>query len=462
MNYDKFEEFNDVLVNSIIKFMDLYELKEPNCWKIANVNLRYAIEREMYFNFIFNIDYFYKFYINKQSDSTIKKFKADILKLMIEEKIDIKIPISTTNTVLEKKIQRYTSNSSKIVFLIMSLKFLKYAEDLINQLKHKEIHLLCFDKTKELINYIEEKEYSYSLFEYYYDESYFSDHLKGLQTSIILPSFVNTLCVLKPSTIISFEGHSIVGQLSGELGKLMQIKTICIQHGYAPFYPTTFRNMNYSKFLTWGEYFSEGFKPYNPNGQFIAVGNHIIPNFDNKNKKVKVVSFFVQVTKYFISQEYYENFIELILHTAKNNQNLKIVVREHPSNPIPKKYIDLLSLEENIEFMNNETHTVGEVLEQSDVAVSISSTTLIEALEMNVIPIYVNLPKLTMYQRLKDKNPYIPMPKTVEEAIEIIKNLIDDSQYYNDLKELIFQQKDYLFKAHGKEALGNIIKEILC
>lgn len=462
MNYDKFEEFNEVLVNSITKFMDLYESKESNCWKISNINLRYAIEREMYFNFIFNIDYFYKLFINKQTDSTIKKFKSDILKLMIKEKINIEIPIYKENDIFRKRIQNYTPNNSKVLFIIMSLKFLKYAENLIVQLKDKEIHLLCFDRSRELINYIEEKEYSYNLFEHYYDESYFPNHLKGLQTSISLHSLINTLCNIKPSIIINFEGCHITDQLIGEIGKLMKIKTICIQHGYAPFYPSTFRNMNYSKFLTWGDYFSEGFNPFNLNSKFIAVGNHILQNINNKNSRVKVISFFVQVTKYFISQEYYDNFINLIIFTAKNNLNLKIVVREHPSNPIPEKYINLLKLENNIVFMNKETHDVGEVLQRSDIAVSISSTSLIEALEMEVIPIYFNLPKLKMYKRLKNKNPNIPMPETIEDTIKIIQKLINDTNYFTTIKASIFSQKNYLFKAHGKKALDNITREILC
>lgn len=461
-NYDKFEEFNEVLVEAIAKHMDIYEKIEPYAWHVGRINLRYAIEREMYFNFVFNIEHFYKLYIEKKADQTIKKFKSDILKLMVgQEIVPLKIPETRVDNFLEKKLAMYPGSSKTMLFSIVSLKFLKYAENILTNL-HYPFHLLCFDKSHETIRYMEEKNYPYTIFEAYYDASIFDPYLQGLHSSVMLSSLVNVVCNIKPSVIVNFEGCHVSDQLLCEIGNLMSIKTVGIQHGYAPFYPSTFRNMNYSKFLTWGQYFSEGFKPYNTNTELIAVGNHVIGNNFHQNTRVKKIGFFVQVVKYYITLKYFEDFISLILQTADAHTDAAIIVREHPSNPIPQKYIDQLHSRKNIEFMNKQTHTIAEVIEQCDIAVSISSASLVEALEAGVIPIYVNLPKLTMFERLRQKNPFLSMPQTSSEAYQIIKKLIDDDIHFGNVKQSLVSKKEYLFSASGDDAIRNIVRELEC
>ncbi len=446
IKYDKFEEFNNKLSDSISKHMDIYESIDPSVWKVANINVRYAIEIELYFNFIANIDLFYMSYLARSEVLNHRKFKTDIHNLMLNKQIE---PMSILDNI-NYPIVESLSLKECILFYASSFKHFIYIEHIL-----KSTSLDCCialdSNNKKLEEYLLINNYTYIFINLDSSKNKIPSHLKGLHSLKLLDGLLDIVNIVKPSVILCSEGVHIQDRILCEIGHSIGAKTICMQHGYAPDYATNFRNFNFNYYLTWGDYFTDGFKEYtNSKTKFISVGNYVL-NQNSKNSKNSKMAFFIQAAKYYITQEDYNNFIKLIIYTAKKYQYLEILVREHPSNPMLNKDIDKLKSFQNIRFVNAEEYTLSEVLNEVDIAISISSSSLIEALALGVVPIYINLSNLSLYNRIK-KYGNVVMTQSFEEVKEEIDKMITNKRRLNKIK-----LNNYIFKCIGKDALNNVI-----
>ena len=79
--------------------------------------------------------------------------------------------------------------------------------------------------------------------------------------------------------------------------------------------------------------------------------------------------------------------IELILWSAKNTKN-EIIVRSHPSFYPDNKFFKKIKNYKNIKFHNSSKIPFAKSMKEVMIAISINSSSLIESLLFDVLPIY--------------------------------------------------------------------------
>jgi hypothetical protein len=258
------------------------------------------------------------------------------------------------------------------------------------------------------------------------------------------------------------EGDAPLFELINLYSIKRQKKTICIQHGWSPIFHSGFRDMHYEKFLTWGKEFSEMLSVYNPKQKFLSTGSHILINKESNDKTNDeiVISFFLQAVVPLISEEDFQSLLDLILKIAKNNLDVRILVREHPSHPLKNSQKIKLEEESNIVFMNNDKYLLADVMTLSTISVSIFSSTLLEAMVYDSIPFIVNATGMEHYEPdLVSLGVGIEV-FTFKEAYEQLNNLIENENRIASLKQNILKEKNMFFESYGEESILNIVKEI--
>ncbi|MCP4656618.1 MAG: hypothetical protein GY856_14490 [bacterium] len=205
-------------------------------------------------------------------------------------------------------------------------------------------------------------------------------------------AYHGALKTLKPACILLAEGTHLEAELVSRAGEALGIPVLCIQHGTHVDGPLM--KMNFEKMMTWGHGFQEMYGRYSPHQDFIITGNHIIgteargPRGDLTGK---AISFFLQYPHPFLEEGADESFYRLILDVADSFLRERVVVREHPTHGIDPRRADALGSRANIRLMPPHTHSLGEVLAESKLSVSISSTVIIESVAAGVLPMEVNL-----------------------------------------------------------------------
>lgn len=459
-----FEAFHEILVRGISRLMACYE-QAGLSWNVCGVNLRYAIERELYFKFVTRLEYFYSQYYSKKRESSAleynNRFVAEAFKLMCDESFEPNTDFPEhKHSSINELLTGFTAQQGRILFNIVAPRFLLYLSALR---KHFDcdIHLLCKDGNPELVQAVKATGLPYSLVNVELGEASIGGHVATTMSARCLSSMVGILHRVRPEKIVNIEGCHVEDQLLCELAKRLNISSICIQHGYAHFYPLTIRNMCYSKFLCWGEYFKEGLQAFNPATHFIPVGHFQLPESDSEAvaSQVTSIGFLLQGVKYYITQEHFDAFIEVICWAAKSFPNIACYVREHPSNPISERDHQRIA-EAGAIFLNNDGYSITEFLARCQVVSSISASSLVEALGAGVLPVYVNLPHIRAFDRLQKSNPAVCRVESVAEAHELLHKLVNDKAYYQQLCAKLAERYRYMYANTGEAALTAIAQEI--
>ncbi len=454
---EKFEEFNHSLIQSIDEYMDLYEKNYPNVWCVNKVNLRYVIERELYFSYMSKLEYFYELYIQNKSDEGKKKMQSALSRLIINKPITLENIEPCTVQEIDYLIKGHVKEERLLIF-VDGMRLYKYVEKIIEKLRI-DIHILLWFKDEELEKYLSLKKIPFSVYSLKHGNEIYASHLQGLSSTNNLTSAIKTLNNLKVSKILTIEGSKPLDQLFCELGNRLGLDTFCIQHGYAPDYASSFKNMSYDKFFTWGDYFSDGFNKYNEHTNFLSVGNHTLEESNGFQSQVKSIGFFLQTNGFFITQDDMEYFLDLIIQTAKQYPNIQVYTREHPRFAQEER-VTKLFIDNNILIANQNTHnTSGEVLKMCDVAVSFASSSLVEAIATDTVPLFLNTFNLKIFDNFIDKSGAL-MAYTFQEAANIIDKLVEDDAFFIETKEKISLTKPYICSSVAGESLLQIVNEI--
>lgn len=450
-----------MLLKAIVAHMDTYE-DAGLSWRVCGINLRYAIERELYFKFISKLEYFYTLYYSGKKDSHENRFVSDILALLLGQEIRV---LSAYPPLKQEPIEDLLGSFSKdkelVLFNIVSPKFLNYVRELVTSLGCKA-HLLCNNRVVGLEELVQATNIPYSLVDLEYGDARIGGHFSKTMSARCLTSLVENVVNIRPAAIVNLEGCHVEDQLLCEIGNALGIDTVCIQYGYPHFYPLTVRNMSYKKFLVWGEYFGRGLEKYNSASIFYPVGHHKLPEpiESDLSAKVDAIGFLLQGVKYYITQNHFDKFIEFMLGIAKQFPDVKCYVREHPSSPISEDLRRQI-VEAGIEFRNSSDCEIGDFLKACKLLVSISASSLVEAIGMGLIPIYVNLPGIKAFDRLLENNSSVFSAKSTGEASSIITKLISDEDYYRLVSQKSGISRVFMFKDVGAAALNNILGELV-
>jgi hypothetical protein len=200
-------------------------------------------------------------------------------------------------------------------------------------------------------------------------------------------SLEQAIVTINPKALIVFEGDAPYHSLVSEIGRKYKIKTICFQWGifYKDWRDIAFSNMTFDYFLSWGEYFSEQLKNTNKILNYVNFGYPINVNV-KETPKDKII-FLGQYVAGHIKENDFYLFLKLC-RSISSRMPGKILFRPHPNQKLSKQ--NLLDLNKSGVSVLNASEPVLDQLSQCLLAVSISSSSLIEALFCETIPVVFN------------------------------------------------------------------------
>jgi hypothetical protein len=166
--------------------------------------------------------------------------------------------------------------------------------------------------------------------------------------------------------------------------KIISLQYELIYSGCAYYFYSDNQNIE----LVWNEHSKIILKDfYNyPKNRVFVIGNirfkKVNKKENNKNKKLNIV---------FTSQDAFPEVLDMFLSTIKkvNNDYLNYIIKPHPADNINEIYkkIKKMNLNDKVKVM---TESIDKVLEITDILISYSSTTLLEAIYNNIPCIVIN------------------------------------------------------------------------
>jgi hypothetical protein len=252
---------------------------------------------------------------------------------------------------------------------------------------------------------------------------------------------LSALSALRPACVLVVEGNAPLDVITAEASRLLDIPCYCIQQGWSPYVHSGFRNMEFTEMLVWGEHFARLLQPFNPNQKFLVTGSHAIRSRARADSLpllgVETISFFLQAPCAQLSVEAFEAFVALIAEVASSHPRVRLIVREHPGYPVPKITRDNFLIFPNIQFSTPALERLADVIDQSDMVVSIFSTVLVEAVAMNVVPLICSIGDMPNYEpALASLGVAIEVHSTTD-ARRVIDEMIADSTPLDSMRRAI-------------------------
>jgi hypothetical protein len=194
----------------------------------------------------------------------------------------------------------------------------------------------------------------------------------------------------------SHPSDEIVRAVAHERG----LPCVCIQQGWSPIVTPGFQGMRHDAFLAWGEGFRELLAPHNPGLEVEIVGNHVLPRPETRvpiAERPRALAFFLQAPVNLITLEALERLFALIRTTATRHPDWAVYVREHPSGPLHEGQRARLGQPPNVRFRPAAEVPLDRLFGQVRASVAVYSTTILESLAADVVPIIANFTGMPHY-----------------------------------------------------------------
>lgn len=272
----------------------------------------------------------------------------------------------------------------------------------------------------------------------------------------------DTLRRERPVRVVVAEGNSPMDEVVKCAADSLRISTVCIQQGWSPIPHAGFRNMSYSRMLVWGEGFADLLRPFNPSQRFQSVGNPAITS-PAEAAPVSVrntVAFFLQAPSPLIDDRSWNAFLSLARWTAGKFPGTTVLVREHPNHRLTAAERDELGSYSNVEFMAPTTTSLSAVLQRSSCIVTIYSSTIMESIAVGVLPIIANFTSMPHYW---------PDVASMHAAIEVngsnaaqhvLEKCLTDTDFLRSFESGMRECAARYFSARGTDAVSNIVRAI--
>lgn len=249
--------------------------------------------------------------------------------------------------------------------------------------------------------------------------------------------YIQQFITMKFEKIVFFEGIQRDLILLSSIGREYGKKSYCIQRGWWQNEGhNTFREIDYDYFLSYGEYFSSRARMYNDFQNVIDVGNPFIKHHpQEKSSKIRCIILSQPSGKY-ISQEDKDGFFDFV--EAFSTDKIDFRTRYHPR---------------EVEYPDNDS-SLEQVLNESDICISFFSSTMIDAIALDCVPIIYNVANID-YQPdifLDDRQTCRSLP----ELAETLTYLLEDDDYIEDLKKRYRVKAPLYFTAIGEQAVATI------
>lgn len=485
-------EFINKLCSAIEIFTSLIEKNNPDTFIYKGANLKYALERVLYFIYYSDNDLysiFYKWKTKKLpktiiATNEIQKELALILcdnqinlqlKLLEKKyfiifryllKIPVKISLNIFNNLINSLVlssKRSKHKKNTVLFFINSEKFIRFLKPLLIPLKN---NYLFYPSDKNAYETLKKENAPYiKCLQLIFNIKIFirrNDYIQFYGLTDLYDCLYTLIDRLKPKKVVVVEGNSPDHEIMNQVCKQVGVDTVCLQQGWSPYTHNGFRNMSYRKMLVWGQGFAKLLQPYNPKQKFIATGSHIIriKEAGKDNQTGKGISFFFQPPSRLSREEDLNKMFDLVKWAACEFPNYSIILREHPGHKFDGLIISDLKRFSNIRFMPSQEYKLEEVLYMSHLAVAIYSTTILESIAVGVLPLIFNVTSMPKYSPDVDAAGAGVEVKTLQEAKDTLARLIKDKKYYQSFTKGMNKFRKEYFAAGGEQAINNIIKEL--
>lgn len=195
-----------------------------------------------------------------------------------------------------------------------------------------------------------------------------------------------------PGAVMMTEGNQPDDEILARAAQTLGVRSICIQQGWSPVIHAGFRGMRYDDFCVWGPEFADLLQRENPNQHFAVTGSHRIgptPILPGQDKRT--IAFFLQNNSLMITSRAWREMLEFVHWTAITWPDREVLVREHPASPMTAQEQAALMALPNIVLCPAATKPLDAMLRRSAIAVAFFSTTLIEALAYDGVPLIINI-----------------------------------------------------------------------
>lgn len=490
-------EYIQQLCQAIEAYTGDAEANNPRAFEYRGANLKYAVERNLYFSFVKNnrlYTFFTQWMRGEPPEVTrlTTKLERDLALYLCGEnlapgRVRVRLLYRLYPCVLLPRLRRWIRNCvhplslrlhpvplperkevAVLIYAIVHEKFVRYLRPVVECLPVPSAYLVVMDQklkpffVKEGIPFI--------------DTTGLGTRSNGQSLGQVLAKFRNlTTCYdylyeslrfLKPRCVVVVEGNAPQNEIANQVCQQLSIPVVCLQHGWSPIVHNGFRNMSYTKMLVWGEGFAELLEPYNPNQKFVVTGSHIINSEVvtsrlSHNGGRKAISFFLQSPSGLITKESWDEFLKLVKWVAGEFTEVPILVREHPGYPLAsQERADLIKFP-NVRLTPAGDYSLAEVLSASCLAVSTYSSTILESIAAGVLPLIFNTTSLpTFSPDVQAAGAGIEV-KNLEAARQVVSRILTDATYVQQFKPAIekFQMK-YFYRDNHK-AVERIVGEIL-
>ena len=256
---------------------------------------------------------------------------------------------------------------------------------------------------------------------------------------------------LQPLCTLVVEGNAPIDIITSEASRILGIPCYCVQHGWSPFVHTGFRNMRFTEMFVWGKRFAELLLPYNPFQIFFVTGSHAMQAVDvyPARSNVDTISFFLQAPCALLGAKAYEQFVELIVDIAQYYSRLRVIVREHPGFPLPEESSQMLQSYPNVQFSIPAVEPLAEVINASDLVVSVFSTVLLEAMALNVVPLICSIGPMRAYKPAIASAGAAIEVHSLAEARSLIDEVIADPVRLQRIRRTISEVRHEFFSSQG-------------
>ena len=484
-------QFITTLCQAIETFSQETTENNPNAFIYRDINLQFAIERFLYFDLVDNQRLYQYFYLSEQDQlPNVIYVRREIEKIILThifklEKISVIIRKHPLYFLYEGRKQAgfwkrliqwnltpsptISSRLAEILIWISQVKHSRFLNPITEALNQSFAYLLITQREYFLKPYLIQKKLPYI------DTVGLTINSKNVDKNYSLKLFpevlsycdrlLTVLPILQPKCMVLVEGNLAMDEVTNQVCRFLKIPTVCIQHGWSPIIHNGFRNMSYTKMLVWGQGFADLLHPYNSQQNFILTGNHVLKlasqksSFKNKLPQ-QGISFFLQAPIKLASQDAWQKMLKFLSQTISTFPDYPILIREHPSYPLSKQEKESLPHVSNVHFVPSQKYTLIEVLDASCIAVSIFSSTILESIAANVIPIVFNVTSLPCYiPNIHDLSVGIEV-QDINSGITAIQQLLNNKSLLEQYIHNMDQFKQYYFGDNKTSSITKIVKEI--
>ena len=458
---DYYIEFYEVIDEVFLEFTNSLHTKRPLWLKFNRFSLQEVVISQLYMH---SLSVGWKEKYNKSrlegvSSLELKQTFFDEL----ENVFGIKDILSDTGKIetdfeeLEKALIPY---KNRIVFYLFNYRQLTQLNNLIGQINEPILIWADFNISDEEAEQFPNN-VTFLEIELFKTHSFSNPYF--LQKFPLMFYYLNSFNLfikyLKPVCIVFLEGCHPQAKCLNIVSKEYKIPTICIQQGWPSLFHTLYRRMEYDYYLTWGKAFNEWWKLYNPKQKYKEVGyiHKVESSPDNDSLSKQKITFFLQSPVFLSDDNYFNRMLCLIETTAKLFPDRVIQVKEHPEYKISEGFIKRYSYYKNIFIVSNKP--IDRIFNESLIAVSHFSTTSIESMLYNCIPLVFDPTTNSEYYPDIESLGVGYCTKSEEEFINKVQLILGNNKQIKLIKR-IGKIKQNLFCDYNKSAIDKIISFI--